>query len=450
MEEMTLEQQRALAMAAARQRMAESETQPSKAWNATILPIAQDEGGNYHPAVPGLLKSLYNDFMNTGPRHLQDAATPRTEISDSDVGPLTAGGALSTVGLINPIHGWGPTKTAAPTREALEAAKTAAYQHPNVSELRVAPEVGPRTVSDVQRALIENKLDPINAPDVLRTIGNVGKARFEQPTTQPETILRGPGYHIAEDVAKPAPLSIADFDLTRQSLSGVPLEQRRAASIARKVIDEYLGSVPESDVVSGNAAAANAKLLEARGNAAALFRDKDVMDALGRAENQAGSTYSGGNLENATRQQLRPLLNEKMGVSKKKAVFKDYTNDETAALKKAVVGTTYGNIVRGTGKALGGGGGAGNTVIGGSTAAIAAALGLDPVSAAALGFGTAAAGRGINAYGAKLANKRAQAVSELLRSRSPLAQSQVGETRSPLVAALLARQWPGIVNYVNQ
>jgi hypothetical protein len=151
-----------------------------------------------------------------------------------------------------------------------------------------------------------------------------------------------------------------------------------------------------------------------------MKRAQDVSNALGRAENQAGSTYSGHNLDNATRQQLRPILNQKEGVSKTPA-FQDYTPDEIAALRGSVNGSFLRNSIRDVGKQLGGGGGLGNISAGLGAGVTAHEAGADPMTSIGLGLAAMAGGRGLGALANRMTAKEAEQMAALLRSRSPLA-----------------------------
>ncbi len=348
------------------------------------------------------------------------AAEPYARVSAA----LLAGPAASSVA--NRLTA--PAKIAAPTQDALEAAKTAAYNDPAVKNLRISSQSMSDFSDDMRKSLLTNKVDEAVAPTVTGILDRLKKARFD------------PNAH-----------TIDDLDLARQSLSSVPHEERRAAAIVREGIDKYLGNIPTEDVVAGNATNANAKILEARANTAALKRDETITAALGRADNQAASAHSGGNLENATRQSLRPILNEKEGFSKAKRTFQDYTPEELAALKKSVVGTWTGNRVREVGKLLGGGGGLGSLAAGSVAGGTAATSGSDPLSSLGIGLAAMAGGKGLNAIGNRMAAQRAQAVSELLRSRSPLHQANIAAApasntipadpkRAALISALLAAQ----------
>ena len=128
----------------------------------------------------------------------------------------------------------------------------------------------------------------------------------------------------------------------------------------------------------------------------------------------------------------------KQGVSKVKG-FEDYTPEEIAALKKAVVGTKTGNLVRGVAKYLGGGGGAWNagvgTIAGGATYHETG----NPYDAIAAGAAASLGARGLNRIGNRMATNRAAAVDELLRSRSPLAAPIVARNEAAIRQAVEAR-----------
>lgn len=382
-----------------------------------------ETGGEFLPAVLGGPESLASRLIgrviapataSEGLGELTEgtAAEPFARIGGALLGAGAAGG-LSRALRSGPVS---------PSAEELQSAINGAgrgYNDPAVQDLRLAPEAMGRLADKINDNLLQNKIDPLNAPNVSRTVNQLGNgARFEEPTAQTNTVLSGPGYHIADDITQPAPYQIADIDLARQSLGDAPFEERRAAGIARSAIDNYLGNIPQSDVVSGNAAAAN-QALTARGNFAAMKRATDVSNALGRAENQAGSTYSGHNLDNATRQQLRPILNQKEGVSKVPG-FEDYTPDEIAALKSKVNGSFLRNTIRDVGKQLGGGGGLGNITAGLGTGVTAHEAGADPMTSIGLGLGAMVGGRALGGLANRMTAAEAEQMAALLRSRSPL------------------------------
>lgn len=305
-------------------------------------------------------------------------------------GALAGGLGASTI-----ASGFTPSR--APSRDALFDEASKLYKSPEVESLRIKPVAADVFVNQVKKNLLADKVDEVAAPTVSKLLENLRKPRFDAEHT------------------------VSDFDLLRQSLKDVPYNEARAAGIVRSNIDKYLGNIPASNVAAGDSAAANKALTSARGNYAAASRSETIADALGRAENQSGSTYSGGNLNNATRQQLRPILNEKTGVSLKKKAFEDFIPEEVNQLRRAVNGTFVGNTARYIGKQ------ANKIPI--------------PFAGDILGGGIA------KAIGNRSTKNQAKILDELLRSRSPLAQStgavatkRMDPQVSAIVSALLSGQ----------
>ena len=381
--------------------------------------------GSFAPAVLGGPESLGARLLGrvVAPGLASEAAGQATEGTAAEPIARIGGAVLGGVGAAGALRGLMRSADTVPSAEELQSAINGpgrGYNSPAVQDLRLAPEAMGRLADNINADLLRNKIDPLNAPNVSRTINQLGSgARFEEPATQTNTVLSGPGYHIADDVTQPAPYQIADIDLARQSLGDAPFEERRAAAIARSAIDNYLGNIPQSDVVSGNAAAANRALTDARGNVASLKRATDVSDALQRAENQAGSIASGHGFENATRQQLRPILNQKQGVSKVPG-FEDYTDDELAALKGSVNGSFLRNTIRDVGNQLGRGGGLGNISAGLGAGVTAHEAGADPLTSIGLGLSAMAGGRALGGLANRMTAAEAERMAALLRSRSPL------------------------------
>lgn len=289
----------------------------------------------------------------------------------------------------------------APTIGELSDAKTAAYNAPEVTSLRLRPQAVKRLAQGADQSLLANKVDSYLAPYVSTVTERLQSPRFG-------------GAH-----------TIADLDLARQSLSNAPPAESRAAGIVRSLIDDYLGNVPQRDVLMGNAAAANSKLLEARGNNAAMERALEVQRALHNADVQSGSTYSGGNLNNAMRQQLRPLLKAKKGQFRPDAVDngfvpKGMNADEAQQLARAVLGTKTGNAARMIGKMgpTGGMMGLGHFGMAMATGGKSIPLSIGTIVSRMIGNASTA--------------RQIQILNQMLRMRSPLAESMA---QSNLVAA---------------
>jgi hypothetical protein len=97
-------------------------------------------------------------------------------------------------------------------------------------------------------------------------------------------------------------------------------------------------------LLMGDAQKGGNALLAARKNASIEFKLDDVAKQLEKAKTQAGSTWSGGNIENATRQKLRAILDNP-------SRSRGFSPDEKAALEQAVIGSGSGhNMARLVGK----------------------------------------------------------------------------------------------------
>jgi len=369
-----------------------------------IVPMVKNFFNN--ASLSGMAKGIYGGLTLPGDVYQGNAAVPQSANMPGGEDTSSIGRVTDLAGVTSPLSAGGaPTKMMtlnAPTEAGLEASKTAHYTSPEVMNLRFHDFAGEDVANLIRTDLKAAKVDKFNGDAYYKLADRLEKPRF--------------GDHLTLD----------DFEAARQDAVAPPATattaDKRASSVVRNVIDNYLGSIPDSHVLSGNAAAANKELLAARSDTAALKRSQEVSAALGRGENQAGSTYSGHNLDNATRQQLRPILNQKEGVAKSKG-FQDYTPEEIAALKKEVNGSFVRDKARAIGKKLGSGGGAAHTFTGVGTAGLAHMLGADPFTAMVMGLGVGEAGRQAGNFANRLTARGGERLGELLRSRSDLAKS---------------------------
>lgn len=108
-------------------------------------------------------------------------------------------------------------------------------------------------------------------------------------------------------------------------------------------IDRFASGLGHGDVMpgAGDAQGAAQAFSDARSVAARSFKDQDLQAALESAKLRAASTGSGGNSDNATRQNVRRLLESNTA----------WTPDERAALETIAKGTPLSNSLRLAGKA---------------------------------------------------------------------------------------------------
>lgn len=343
------------------------------------------------------------------------AAEPYARVA----GAVTAGGLASALS---------KAKTAAaPTVEELKDAARSQYQHPDVKAVQIHPDA----VKDLRNVI---KSD-------LESGTNSGfRAANERKTFSAIDELANPSQSSARAAGMPA--TIDDLDSVRKVLGRVSKEKdaigaatsdAAAASRAMGHIDDFLTSLKQPQLIAGDASKAVPILQDARGNWGAAKRAEEVQTRAQNAKDQAGATFAGGNINNATRQQFTPLVKNDF---RKAPGFND---EEKAALRVAANGTVPGNLARLIGKLGPDAGMKGHTHL---AAAFASGGATIPLSAAM--FGSKLAGDAMK-------RRDVRSLDELLRSRSPLAQQVAAATPMPvrqsggqsaLVQALLASAAP--------
>lgn len=299
----------------------------------------------------------------------------------------------------------------APTLADIKAAGVEALKSPAVQDVRFDPIVA-NTISDhTISALRQERFNDTNAAktfsvleDLKTPVGpapemNLGTA-FNPPVKASEALANG---GMVEH-------SYEDFQAARRRLSdlaGKGGEESAAATKAIDIIDESLKLVPQSALRAGNIDAMNAALERGRADYSSAMTGERVQDKLRNAELQAASSNSGANINNATKQKLRPLLTTKSG-------RRGFTDDEQGAVEGAVRGSPIGNLARTGGNLLGGGGGLGAMVTGMSGFV---ASGGNPI-----GLLAPAAGYGLKKIGDALTARKANAIVDLIKQRSPTMQ----------------------------
>lgn len=145
-----------------------------------------------------------------------------------------------------------------------------------------------------------------------------------------------------------------------------PSEKALAAKIIGR-IDDYMTGIGPDDVVAGNVDQATTAIKQARDYWSRGKKNDLIENALNAADLRAASTGSGGNVDNATRQNLRAILSSP-------SKSRGFTSAEKEAMETVVRGTPVQNALRLAGKlspqgnglmaALGVGGAMVNPVVG--------------------------------------------------------------------------------------
>lgn len=179
---------------------------------------------------------------------------------------------------------------------------------------------------------------------------------------------------INERLSSGQPQTLGELDKLRQGISrnvvDIPGQkvEGRFAGMMKDNIDEFINAAKPGDIISGDPQAAASAIQEARRLHSIAKKSEVMQEALEKAKLQTGATGSGGNIDNAVRQQVKSILN-----SPKKS--KAFTDIEKKLLNDIVMGSKGRNALRLAGKlspqgnglmaALGIGGAMYNPAIGG-------------------------------------------------------------------------------------
>ena len=156
-----------------------------------------------------------------------------------------------------------------------------------------------------------------------------------------------PGANVAYNelvgLAKGGNTSLKSLDSARKIAQGGfdPTKPSNNALLNKAIerIDDFAASAGPEDVLTGDAQAASVALKQGRDMWSRFRKSEKVDELLGRAEMNAASSGTGGNVQNATKQQLKRILNDKKQL-------RGFTADEREALRKAVMGTPGEKILR--------------------------------------------------------------------------------------------------------
>lgn len=275
-------------------------------------------------------------------------------------------------------------------RDVIEDAAASHYQHPDVKGLVVEPGAMSNLRSSIERDLNQVTRQRL-APNTYGTIEELEKPLYP---------ALGPNAQGA--------VTIDDIDSVRKILNrqrmnfSSPGEERLAANIAVQKIDDFLANLKQPDLRSGNAASGVSHLQDARADWAAAKRMEMVDDKIQSAVLRAASTYSGHNVENAIRQNLRAILNPK-----DKKLRAGWTDEELDRVRQIVEGGGWSNFLREVGNRT-----AGNLPLWLSVgeAAISGHPGLMAIPLA---------GRALKTVTNRAAEERAAGLGQLLSERSP-------------------------------
>jgi len=293
----------------------------------------------------------FGDEITVGAGALYGAGVADGGVKDRTLGAAFGGtiGAGTKFGLdkagrvVAPLFKAKPKAAAVPELDDLKAAKNALYQKADDQGAVYSPEQLAGLYQGVQDAIPNQGLGRITS-------------RTHPTTMAMQRQMAGQGDNAA---------TLTELDRLRQ-LSGSasvtnPADQR-LSGIIRQNIDEFTEATAPS--AGGDAS----QILKQARAANSRFRKSEMIDeAITKGTRRAQSTGSGGNTQNAIRQNIRAILDN----PKKR---RGYTPDEIAQMDRVVAGSGMQNLTRTIGKlspegnglmtALGIGGAAANPMLG--------------------------------------------------------------------------------------
>lgn len=252
------------------------------------------------------------------------AAGNDQDVSEGALFGLLGGGAGNLAGEalsagISKVAGVFNKKPTIPQLEDIQQAARDAYQRAEQAGVAYTPQAVGRLQQDVVKSLTDIGYDPALQPGAAAVV-----RRLEELQGQNVTLS---GLDTLRKVA------------SNGFIQGNQSNNKAISSIIEK-IDDVIGNPSSGDVLMGNAQAGAEALQEARSLWSRISKVNRVEDAVNRADLRAASTGSGGNADNATRQNIRRILEKPRG----------YTADERAALETIVRGTPTQNALRLAGK----------------------------------------------------------------------------------------------------
>lgn len=209
---------------------------------------------------------------------------------------------------------------------------------------------------------------------------------------------------------------------------------RRLAGIVRDSIDNFVQNAqPSQGFMSGPQAAD--MWAQARDGWRRASKTDDLLWNVTKAERRAASTASGGNEQNALRQNVRGMLDR----AERPRGYNPYSPEETQAMEGVINGTPTQNALRTFGNAFGasGWGGVTSTSAG---AGISHMLGMSPELSTAVGAGLYGAGRFARTRSTRMAQDQVDNLIRLMATGSAAPVAAAGPPQAISMADALAQR----------
>lgn len=211
-----------------------------------------------------------------------------------------------------------------PTADQIKAAKDAAYKAAESADVVYSPQAMQRLRGGVEDFLSSKAYDPGLEPRVAPALRDILEKSDENVTLKGLDVIRKKAARAFDPMNKPS------------GMMGRGIQER---------IDDIIASPKPGEVLAGDAEAGARAIKEARALNTQSEKLNKVTAALTKAERQAAKAGSGGNIDNAIRQRIAPIL-EKAEASNGGG----FTKDELSAMRDIVEGTPSRNAMRLIGK----------------------------------------------------------------------------------------------------
>lgn len=211
-------------------------------------------------------------------------------------------------------------RTKTPSVDELAARRTAAYRKADAAGVRYSPQGYDDMVTSVEATLKQARLNPLRHPKAASMLEEMKGLSGSAPTLTEVDQLR---QVIRRDVANASDESEAFM-----------------GQLIIKQLDDFIAKADGPQVMAGTGAEGAALITGARDANTRYMKTREVTEAVDSADLRASSTYSGGNVDNATRQNIRRVLEK----------GNNWTPEEERLLRAVVSGTPTQNALRQVGK----------------------------------------------------------------------------------------------------
>lgn len=236
-----------------------------------------------------------------------------------------AGLGAATGGVLGGISGKMAQRAAdatVPTTQQLKSAANQAYSAADQAGLEIAPKAFSDAVDDIAILMQKEGMDKTIHPKALAALQRLTEAQGGTPRLSDIDTLRR---------------------VVKSAAASNDASERRLANMMVNKLDDFVNNLKPSDVVAGDAVKATSALNKARDLWSRSRKSEIIEEAVTKAQNRAASTGSGGNADNAIRQNIRAILD-----SPKKS--RGFSQDERDLMLKVVRGGPVQNLMRLVGK----------------------------------------------------------------------------------------------------